>query len=287
MALSTTPSVIRRYIAFELKRLRETAGMHQSVVAKRLDTSSGRVGHFETGRSLPKLLEIDVLLPLYGVPEMVDGFRELVMQARTGPAVFVPEESMNLSPGFDLYLGLEQGASRIFTYDAMTVMGILQCRAYAEALVRGDSKSMHKAEVRKWLDLRMQRQEALCRDESPLEVFSVIDEAVLHRQIGGPPVLRQQLDHLLELAKRPNVTLRVLPYDAGVHPALHGPFIKLDFPIERDPGVVYLEDWIGGRYRDDVDEIDQYAELRNRLVELALSEADSISRIRKVRNEWR
>jgi transcriptional regulator with XRE-family HTH domain len=287
VALSTTPSVIRRYLAFELKRLREAAGKHQSEAAKRIDTSGGRIGHFETGRNLPKLPEIEILLPFYGAAEMVDGFRELIVQARTGPAVFEPDELMTLPPGFDLYLGLEQGATRIFTYSPMTVMGLLQCRPYADALVRGDSKSLDEADVQRWLDLRMRRQDVLDKDDSPLELVSIIDEAVLHREIGGSDVLGQQLDHLLEMAKRPNVTIRVLPYKAGVHPALHGPFIILDFPIERDPGVVYLEDWIGGRYRDDVEEIDEYAALANRLVEPTLSEANSVSVIRKVRKELR
>jgi transcriptional regulator with XRE-family HTH domain len=285
VALSTTPSVIRRYLAFELKRLREAAGKHQSEAAKRIDTSGGRIGHFETGRNLPKLPEIEILLPFYGAAEMVDGFRELIVQARTGPAVFEPDESMTLPPGFDLYLGLEQGASRIFVYSAMTPTGLLQCRPYAEALLRGHDKSLDETEVQRQLDLRMRRQEVLDRDESPLELVAILDEAVLYRQIGGRDVLRRQLDHLLGIAKRPNVTIRVLPYKAGVHPALHGPFVILDFPIERDPGVVYVEDRIGGRYRDDTEEIDEYAAVADRLVELAHSEADSVSAIRKVRKE--
>jgi transcriptional regulator with XRE-family HTH domain len=287
MALSTTPTVIKRYIAFELRRLRETAGKHQSDAARRLDTSSGRIGHFESGRNVPKLTEVEILLPFYGADELVDGFRELIVQARTAPAVFEPDESMTLPPGFDLYLGLEQGASRIVTYDAMTVMGILQSRPYAEALLRGHDETLDGAEVQRRIDLRMRRQEVLHRDESSLELVTIVDEAVLHRQIGGPDVHRQQLDHLLTVAKRSNVTIRVLPYKVGVHPALHGPFTILEFPIARDPGVVYLEDRMGGRYRDDTEDIDEYAAVANRLLKLALPEVDSASMIQKVREELR
>lgn len=287
MALSTTPTVIKRYIAFELRRLRETAGKHQSDAAKRLDTSSGRIGHFESGRNLPKLTEVEILLPFYGADELVDGFRELIVQARTAPGVFEPDESMTLPPGFDLYLGLEHGASRILVYSAMTAPGLLQCGRYAEALLRGHDATLEDIEVQRRLDLRMRRQEVLDRHESALELVAIVDEAVLYRQIGGPAVLGQQLDHMLAVAERPNVTIRMLPYRVGVHPALHGPFIILGFPIARDPGVVYLEDRMGGRYRDDTEDIDEYTAVANRLLELALPEVDSASMIQKVREELR
>ncbi|OKI21547.1 helix-turn-helix domain-containing protein [Saccharothrix sp. CB00851] len=285
MALSTTPTVLRRYIAFELRRLRENAGKSQLDAGKRLDTSKSRITHFESGRNLPKLTDVELLLPFYGAEDLVSGFRELIVQARTAAPVFEWDESMTLPPGFDLYLGLEQGASRIVSYDAMIVMGILQCEPYAEALFRGHDPGLPEAEIQRQLGLRLRRQDALDREESPLELVAVIDEAVLHRRIGGAQVLGQQLDHLLKAAERPNITIRVLPYSVGVHPALHGPFIVLEFPIERDPGVVYVEDRIGGRYRDDTEEIDEYAAVVGRLLELALPESESASMIHEVRGE--
>lgn len=163
----------------------------------------------------------------------------------------------------------------------------MQCEPYAEALFRGHHPGLSEDEIRRKLDLRMRRQGALERDESALELVAVIDQAVLHRQIGGADVLDRQLDHLLTAAKRPNITVRVLPYSVGVHPALHGPFTMLQFPIERDPGVVYVEDRIGGRYRDDTEEIDEYAAVVDRLLELALPESDSASMIHEAREELR
>jgi transcriptional regulator with XRE-family HTH domain len=285
VALSTTPTVLRRYIAFELRRLRENAGMSQLDAGKRLDTSKSRITHFESGRNLPKLTDVELLLPFYGAADLVSGFRELIVQARTAAPVFEWDESMTLPPGFDLYLGLEQGASRIVSYDAMIVMGILQCGAYAEALFRGHDPGLPEAEIQRQLSLRLRRQDALDREESPLELVAVIDEAVLHRRIGGARVLGEQLDYLLTAAERPNITIRVLPYSVGVHPALHGPFSMVKFPIDRDPGVVYVEDRIGGRYRDDTEEIDEYAAVVDRLLELALPESESASMIHEVREE--
>jgi transcriptional regulator with XRE-family HTH domain len=285
--LSTTPTVIRRYIAFELKRLREAAGLNQAEAAKRIDTTKGRIGHFETGRNLPKLPDIELLLPFYGAPELVDGFQELVLQARdaAGP-VFEPDDTTALPPGFDLYLGLEQGASKLFTYDAAVLNGILQCRRYAEAAFRGhhiDAPS--DTQVTDIVNLRMRRQEALDRVEPVLDVVAIIDEAVLRKEIGGTDVAVEQLDYLLTLSERPNVSIRVLPNSAGAHPSLHGAFIVLDFPIERDPGVVYLEDRTGGRYQDDTDYIDEYTKVADRLSDLALPERESRSMIAAVREE--
>lgn len=287
MALSTTPTVLRRYIAFELRRLRENAGKSQLEAGKRLDTSKSRITHFESGRNLPRLTDVELLLPFYGADDLVSGFRELIVQARNAAAVFEWDESMTLPPGFDLYLGLEQGASRIVSYSAMTPTGLLQCEPYAEALFRGHQADLPDSEVQRRLDLRMRRQGALDRDESPLELVAVIDEAALRRQIGGTKVLGSQLDYLRAAAERPNITIRVLPYSVGVHPALHGSFTILEFPIERDPGVVYVEDRIGGRYRDDTEEIDEYAAVVDRLLELALPESDSASMIHEVREELR
>jgi transcriptional regulator with XRE-family HTH domain len=285
VALSTTPTVIRRYIAFELRRLRESADLSQPDAAKRLDTTKGRIGHFETGRNLPRLPDIEVLLPYYGATELVDSFKELVVQARTAPAVFEPEDSMILPPRFDLYLGLEQGASKIFSYAAVMVNGLLQCRRYAEAAIRGHFNELSDERLADMVDLRMRRQAILDRTEPTVEVISIIDEAILRKEIGGRVVAAEQLAYLAALSAQSNVSIRVLPYAAGAHPSLHGPFMLLDFPIPRDPGVVYLEDRTGGRYRDDTEDIDEYSGVADRLLELALPERESLSMIEAVRRE--
>jgi Domain of unknown function (DUF5753) len=149
-------------------------------------------------------------------------------------------------------------ASRIFTYDAMAIKGIFQCRRYAEATISAyvDGGGLSADQVGELADLRMRRQVALDCAEPRLEVVAIINQGVLYQQVGGPAVAAEQLGHLLTLADRDNVTIRVLPFGTGAHPALHGPFTRLEFPIERDPGVVYLEDLSGGRYRDDTEDID-------------------------------
>lgn len=289
MPLSTTPNVVKRYIGFELQRLREAAGLGQPDAAKKIDTSKARIGHLENGRSLPRLPEVELLLNYYGAPDLIDAIKDLVVQVREADAnsTFDLDPSLDLAPGFSMYVGLEQGASRIFTYDAVVVMGILQCRSYAEATVRGylGGQDLSDDHVNELVDLRLRRQSVLDRTEPRLDVTAVINQGVLHQQVGGPAVAAEQLAHLLTLAERDNVTIRVLPYEAGAHPAMQGPFTRLEFPIARDPGVIYLEDLSGGRYRDDTEDIDRYTRVEARLLELALPERESLSVIDTVRRE--
>lgn len=286
---SISPTVIRRYIQLELRRLREAAGLSQAEAAQRLDTTKARIGHFETARNLPRLPDVEVLLPYYGAPELIEQFKELILQIRDAPPVFDLDPTLNLLPGVDMYVGLEQGASTMFTYDAILVNGILQCRTYAAAVIRGASigdDPQPDVQVDAQVDLRMRRQAALDRIDPRLRITAVINEGVLHQRVGGEAVAADQLDYLLVLAGRDNVAIRVLPYAAGAHPGMQGPFTRLEFPIQRDPGVVYLEDVSGGRYLDDTENLDKYAAVRDRLMELALPEPQSLSLISKIRGEF-
>jgi transcriptional regulator with XRE-family HTH domain len=280
----TTPTVVKRYIALELRRLRKATDLGQTEAGRVIDTSQPRMARFESMRNLPKLHELEKLLERYGAPELTSGLQELIIQLREaqGPT-FELDTTAQLPPGFDLYIGLEQGASRVVSYDAMTAHGMLQCRPYAEALLRGHDASLAGREIERRIDLRMRRRAALDRSDPLLEFVAVIDESVLHRQIGGPRVLAAELDYLVDCARRPNVSLRVLPFAAGVHKALDGAFVVLEFPIERDPGVVYLQDRIGNQFRDDVKDIAEYTAVADHLLERALSERDSVTLIKKVR----
>ena len=290
MPVSTTPTVIRRYVALELRRLREEkGGINQTKAGEHIGSRSPQsvIAKFEAGERMPKLGDVRLLLDLYDRPDLFDQFRDLMTHTTAPGPAFDLDNVVDLPENFDMYLGLEQGASKIMSYDAMTVKGILQCRPYAEALLRGHDPGLSDSQVTVRLDLRMRRSLALDRADPRLELIAVIDESVLRREIGGPAVLAGQLDYLVSATDRPNVSIRVLPYSVGVHPALHGTFTLLDFPIERDPGVVYLEDRIGGRYRDDIPDIDEYRSVADRLLELALSDKRSVALINKVRREMK
>jgi transcriptional regulator with XRE-family HTH domain len=285
MPLQTTPHVVRRYMAYELRRLRLAAGLGQPDVARHLSTKQNRVSGWEQARTLPWPVELAALLELYGAPELTAELTELIRQVRTAaPSQFELQPTADLSAEFDLFIGLEQGAQSIAAFDCTAVNGLLQTRAYAMALAAVEPWSAEEADRR--VGLRIARQSVLTRqDPPPVQLTELIDESVLFRAIGGVTALTGQLDHLMATADRSNVHIRVVPYSAGAHRALNGPFIKLVFPISRDPGVIFLEDRLGGRYRDSVEDVAEYTAVVDQLLDLALSESDSVRAIEAAKRE--
>lgn len=289
MAISS-PTVLRRWIAFELARLRKDAGLSQAQVAEQLGRTQAHISNLERGpgaagrRNVPSWPDVEALLRIYGQPDLGPRLRQLVEQSRR------KHWSENLPKGvipplFDLYLGLEEGATAIDRYDAMTVPGLLQCRPYAEILLRGHGPNLSDEEHARRVELRMRRQAVFDRTEDPLRLWSILDESVLYRRIGGPEVLGKQLDHLLEMIQRPEIQFQILPLDAVVHPALDGMFVKMSFPTPGDAGLIYLQSRIGGAYHEAQVEIDEYTEVMNHLRVIALDQEKSAQLIHKRRKD--
>jgi transcriptional regulator with XRE-family HTH domain len=290
----SSPMVLRRWLAFELARLRRDAGISQKQAAARLGRVQSHLSNLEHGpgakdrRNIPALAEVELLLDYYGRRDLVPQFRQLLEQCRRQhwweglPPGVIP-------PLFDFYLGLEEGAVVIECYDALTVTGLLQCRAYAEVLLRGHGATLAEEEVARRVELRLGRQAVLDRPEDPLRLWVILDESVLHRMIGGPEVMAAQLDHLVKATERPQIQLQilpaVLPATHGVHPALHGSFTRMTFPTPGDPGLVYLESRLGGSYHEQPWEIDEYTEVMNHLRVLALTPEHSTDFIRTRRKD--
>jgi transcriptional regulator with XRE-family HTH domain len=257
----TNPTMLRRYVALELRRLREAAGLSMDEVGKELGRSGSTVRHLETQRSLPGRLEVERLLQLFGVSERTEGFLNLVNAARRGKdwwADFpgVPER-------MDLLLGMEAAAVDIRGYDAVLVPGLFQTPTYAKAVMRAGEPNLPDDELRPLIDLRMQRQDILTRRLDPPAVWWVLDESVLTRRAADPMVLPEQLNHLVRLGDLPNVHIRILPSDAvGIHAGMDGSFRIFTFGSEmvNDPGVVYTESRIGVNYHENPADIQRYHE---------------------------
>lgn len=270
-----TKPILERWIAVTLRHYRQAARMSRSVAARARECSDVRITHLESGRNLPKREDIEGLLRLYGRTQAeINELIALVEQVRDAP-VGADLSGRTEIPGFDTYVGLESGASELDTWDVLPVHGLLQVRSYAEALLGGHESGLRRSEVQRRVDLRLQRQDVLYREDQPLQLRAVIDESVLTRCIAGVEVQRQQLRHLYDVSELPNVSIRVLPLAKPVLAAQHGPFMILTLPIPGDPGLVYLEDRSGGRAIDDGDRVDEYLEVRDALQEAALSEEDS------------
>lgn len=167
--------------------------------------------------------------------------------------------------------------------------GLLQCRAYAEVLLRGHGAMLTEHEIARRVELRLGRQTVLDRTEDPLRLWAILDESILHRMIGGPKIMAAQLEHLLTATERPEIQLQILPANLpttnGVHPALHGSFTRLTFPTPGDPGLIYLESRLGGTYHEEPSDINEYTEVMNHLRTLALTPEQSTELIHHRRKD--
>jgi transcriptional regulator with XRE-family HTH domain len=283
MPVSTSVAVLRRRVAVALRRHRKNAGLTQKEAAKQTGIDSGRINHFETMRSLPPDAELVTLLELYeaGEDEDTDELLAILPTARKRTA----SEAATSDPDqFNLCIGLEAGATRIESYDALVLHGLVQTAEYAEALLRGHGQGLPEAEVRRRLRLRLRRRDLLTA-ESPTQLWLVVSQYVLEAPVGGPEVMRGQLAHLLDVAALPNVDVQVIPREVVPYSALHGAFIIMSFPIPGDAGLVYVETRVRGLFFEQPHELQEYAQVLNHLRVLARPPEESSRLIDRIRKE--
>jgi transcriptional regulator with XRE-family HTH domain len=267
-----SPTVRRKRLTTELRRLREQAGLTCEDVGQRLDCSGTRISRMETGRIGARPGDVRELLEIYGVTGAeADSLVQLARDARRkgwwhsyGPA---------LPPWFEVYVGLESAAARLRDFQPMVVPGLLQT-GYARAVLRAAPQAGPGADVDRQVALRMQRQ-AILDQASPPEVWVVLSESVLRVQVGGPAVMRAQLHRLAELAARPNLTLQVLPFSSAAHAQPISPFTVLEFADPADPAVVYLEHLTGSLVLENSGDVRRYQAVFDHLRAEALGAGES------------
>jgi transcriptional regulator with XRE-family HTH domain len=283
MATVYSPTVRRRRLALELRRLREAARLTCEEVADHLECSASKISRVETGRVSVSPRDVRDMLELYGVP--VAQRERLVQLARDSRQKgWWHAFSDTMQPQFATYVGLESAASEIRIYEVSLIPELLQTEDYARAVIRSGMMSSPSDDIERQVQLRMARQPAITRDDPP-KVWAVLDEAALRRQVGGPGLMRLQLEHLLAQAALPNVAVQVIPFGGGAHPAMGRPFIILVFPERVDTDVVYLEDLTSALYLEEVAEVDRYNVFFNHLRATALSFDDSSALITSVLKE--
>lgn len=246
--MASGPTVRRRQLGAELRRLREAAGRSIEQAAAHLECSTARISRIETGQrgATVRLRDVKALLELYGAADnqrLTEEITALAREAQT-QGWWQPYESV-MPTGFDILVGLENDATTEHVFEPLLVPGLLQTPEYASALIRVGRSGADKTAER-LVELRMERQGVLTRRSDPLALWAVIDEAALRRPIGSPDIMRAQTRHLIEVADLPNVKIQVLPFARGAHAGLNGAFTVLELP--EAPTVVYTETQAGDIY---------------------------------------
>lgn len=268
MASNVNPTVRRRRLGQELRRLREQKGMTAEEVAERLLVSQSKISRLENGRRSISQRDVRDLCGVYEVDDrrIVDSLMQMAKDSR--------QQGWWHAFGdipYSVYIGLETDAASLRVYEPQVVPGLLQTREYAEALVTGALPEYAKADVDKRVGVRMRRQDRIKDSESPLRLWAVVDEAALRRVVGGRQMMREQLEHLIEQSHLPHVTVQVLPFEMGAHPGISGHYAILEFPDASDSSVVYIEGVTSDLYLEKANDVQRYSVMYEHLRAQALN----------------
>jgi transcriptional regulator with XRE-family HTH domain len=258
------PTVQRLVLGSHLHRLRERSGITAEQAANVIRGSHSKISRMEHGRVGFKERDVSDLLTLYGITEPGERAALLNLAKESSTQGWWHAYSDILPSWLEPYVGLETAASIIRTYQIQFVPGLLQTEGYARAVLRASRPSVSDDEVVKMAELRISRQQILSKASAP-QFWAVIDEAALRRPNGGTAVMREQLRYLMDLADHPAVTLQVLPFKVGGHPACGGPFTILRFAEPDLNDVVYMEQLTSALYLDKPAEVDSYLEVMEQL----------------------
>jgi transcriptional regulator with XRE-family HTH domain len=283
MPARTSPTVKRRRLAAELRRLREQARLTIEEVADRLEWSTAKISRIENARVTVLPRDVKFLIATYGKTEADPAWNALLALSRESRERGWWQQHGDAVPEwFGTFVGLEAEAETIWAYDAEYVPGLLQTEDYARTVHRAQLIDGRDEDIDRLVRVRMARQELLTAEDAP-QAWLVINEAVLRRLVGGPDVMRAQLRRLAEATDLPTVTIQVVPFSAGAHPAMVGGFIRLSFP--GDPSIVYVEYHAGALYLESPAEVGRYTLMFDHLRATALSVDASRALIARVLRE--
>ncbi len=258
------PTIQRMLVGAQLRRLRESANVTREAAGYHIRSSESKISRMELGRVSFKERDVDDLLSLYGIDDEAD--REvMVSQARQANERGWWHAFDAVMPGwFQTYIGLESAASMIRSYEIQFLPGLLQTAAYSRAVMTASMPGISEDEMDRRITLRMQRQEAL-RRPNPVQFWAVIDEAAIHRPHGGIGVLREQIQHVLDLMSMAHIVVQVMPYSIGSHAGDGGAFSILRFPEPDLADLVYVPQMFSASFLDKREYVEQYSRIMDRL----------------------
>jgi transcriptional regulator with XRE-family HTH domain len=283
VASNVNPTVRRRRLGQELRRLREHKGMTAEEVAERLLVSQSKISRLENGRRSISQRDVRDLCGVYEVEDqrLVDSLMQMAKDSR--------QQGWWHAFGdipYSVYIGLETDAESLRTYEPQIITGLLQTRSYAEALIQGALPETSAADIEKRVQVRIRRQERVTADTNPLRLWVVLDEAALHRVVGSRQIMREQLEHVAEMSLLPHITVQVLPFDVGAHPGINGQYSILEFSDAADSSVVYIEGVTSDLYLEKAQDVQKYTVMYEHLRAQALNVEQSRRRIEDVAKEY-
>ncbi|MCX5213955.1 helix-turn-helix domain-containing protein [Kitasatospora sp. NBC_00240] len=258
-------SMVRRILlGSQLRRLREARGITREDAGYAIRASESKISRMELGRVSFKERDVADLLSLYGVNDGAEREALLGLVREANKSGWWHSYNDVLPGWFQTYVGLEEAATLIRTYEVQFIPGLLQSEEYARAVFGQSRPVISEEELERRVSLRLRRQKLLTDGNSP-RLWAVIDEAALRRPVGGPQVMRGQLQYLIDIAEQPNVVIQVMPFRFGAHAGESGAFSILRFPEQDLADVVYLEQLTSALYLDKRDDVDAYIQVMERL----------------------
>src|SRR6202142_1432611 len=279
-ARKPTPTLRLRRLAAELRRLRAEAGLTREDVTERTGINEAPLYRLEVARARPQTRTLTALLDLYGVPE-ADRAELVALSRQSSEQSWLQSFPTELPEPYPTYISFEGEARTLLNYECQFIPGLLQTEDYARAALQRGNPTASKDEVQRLVEARMGRQAVLDRDP-PLRLWAIVDEAALHRPVGGHEVMHAQLDRLTEAAELPQITLQVLPYEVGGHPGMMGAFAVLQYGDVAASDVVYIESQAGDLFLESETDLSRFSAIFEHLRALALPPEASVSLIARI-----
>lgn len=292
MSVETTGSTVpRRQLGRYLRELRNKQRLTVKAAAEQLEWSEAKIWRIETGQTSLRSFDVEVMCRIYGAPaDLTQALMGLAKETKArgwwhAYGDVIPE-------GFDVYIGLEEAASQLTWYESELVPGLLQTEEYARTLISADNPGVGEEEISRRVHVRMARQALIRRATVPLRLQVALNEGILRRPVGGARVMAGQLERLAEVSELANVSLRVVPFSAGLHAGvMSGAFVILRFPVsgdgkESEPATVYVDGYTGALYLDKPHEVEGYARAFGSIWDACLDEGTSRRLIRQAAEEF-
>lgn len=278
MDLSPGPVLRRRQVGAKLRSLREAAGKSMDEAAAYLECSTAKVSRIETGRLLARVPDVRSMLDLYGVNgDERDDLLDLVRESRQKgwwnefPEALVVE-------GYDVFLGLQDAAATIEEYAPYLMPGLLQTTDYAHEVLAPQADLTEK-QIERMVALRVANQRAVLDRPYPPRAHFYIDEGVLTRGARNPTMMRGQIRHLIDIARRGHMTVQLVPFSAGFTLAYGTPFVLFGFADPADPKIVFVEHLLGTQFETKLDVVNRYSWVSDTLRAAALSPSDTLENL--------